>query len=488
MFEDKILEKIDEVKYLSQENTPYYRSIMRTFYNKYEQAEYWLYKEDVYDCIKDNFSDYSLEDVERNLEFLVENGSLTKLQDSQNINTLNEWKFRNFRYQMTDKAVIIERMTIELEELEVKVTNLEARLFERIDHLVRQFIDIDNLSEEKVYEIWTDLLSDFKKLNEQYQDFLKKFHEAKTEELLQSEVFLEFKSSMINYINNFISSYIKSSTSIKSNLLLIDDDKVNELMDKLISYQKHAPQVTADFDFDKLRVVNLGKWNSIYKWFIGINDISEGERLLEATQMIISKIYKYAGSLLELHGNMINRREDYIHVCRMFDKMDNVKDADKLALSVFGVIKSRHFRGSSMLNTDSLVPSYSVSPIEIPVESKVKEYKIKSEASPIIDRSKEKREILNRVVEEARIKKEKIKNLIKDGEINLDGEVNLGAFERRYVLKLIQKYQNKKTKESEYGYSYEIINKNGMCTINSEDGKFLMKSRLIKIEGEDIVR
>lgn len=43
----KYQKKIDEVKYLSQENTLYYRSIMRAFYNKYEQAEYWLYKEDV---------------------------------------------------------------------------------------------------------------------------------------------------------------------------------------------------------------------------------------------------------------------------------------------------------------------------------------------------------------------------------------------------------------------------------------------------------
>lgn len=487
MIEDKVLEKIDEVKYLAQENTPYYRSIMRTFYNKYEQAEYWLYKEDVYDCIKDNFNDYTIEDVERNLEFLVENGSLTKLQDTQNINTVNEWKFRNFRYQMTDKAVIIERMTIELEELEVKVTNLEPRLFERINQLIHKLIDINSLNEDKVYEIWTDLLNDFKNLNEQYQDFLKKFHEAKTEELLQSEIFLEFKSSMINYINNFISSYIKSSTSIKDNLLLIDNDKVNIIMDKLINYQKHAPKVNIDFDFEKLRNVNLGKWNSIYKWFIGINGLSEGERLLEATQKIISKIYKYASSLLELHGNMINRKEDYIHICRLFDQMKNKDDADKLSLAIFGVIKSRHFRGTSNLNTDSLIPTYDVTPIEIPVESKVKEYKIKTNSNPIIDRSKEKAEIIKQVMEESKIKKEKIKKLINSGEINLEGEINLSSFERRYILDLIGKYQNQLTKESEYGYSYEIIKKDGMCTINSEDGKFIMHARLIRIEGDNLV-
>ena len=483
---EKLTEKIEEVKYLAQENTPIYRTIMRFFFNKYEQAEYWLYKEDVFDNIKDNFDNYNMEELERNLEFLVQNGSLTKLQDTQNINTVDEWKFRNFRYQMSDRAVIIERMTIELEELEVKVTNLEPRLFERIDHLIKQLIDIESLKEDKIYEIWIDLINDFKNLNEQYQDFLKKFHEAKTEELLQSEAFLEFKSSMINYINNFISSYIKTSTSIKNNLLKIDSNKVNYLMDKLINHQRRAPKISPGFDFDKLRRVNLGKWNSLEKWFISTTGLSEGERLLEATQKIIAKIYKYAGSLIELHGNMINRKEEYKHICKLFDKQKDLKGAEELSLAVFGVIGTKHFRGTSSIHTDSLIQSYEVNPLEIQVESRVKEYKVKQVSSPIIDKGKEKREILKKQIEEAKVKKEKIKKLIGSGIIKLDGEIYLDTFERRYILKLIQKYQNKKTKEPEYGYNYEIKSGNGMCQINSDDGVFTLNSRIITIEGDDI--
>ena len=60
---------------------------------------------------------------------------------------------------------------------------------------------------------------------------MKKFHEAKTEELLQSESFLEFKSSVINYINDFVNSYIKNSTKIKEYLLEIDEEK-NSLRSK----------------------------------------------------------------------------------------------------------------------------------------------------------------------------------------------------------------------------------------------------------------
>ena len=160
--ENKSLEQIDEVKYLAQENTPRYRLIMKYLFNKYEEAEYWLYKEEIYNEVKKIITDYTEEECDRDLEFLLNNGSLTKLQDTQNINTISDFKFHNFRYQMTDKAVIIERMTIELEEIEVKVASLEPRLFERINNLIKRLTDIYNLDENQIYELWIEINNDFK--------------------------------------------------------------------------------------------------------------------------------------------------------------------------------------------------------------------------------------------------------------------------------------------------------------------------------------
>lgn len=480
----KLLMPIEEVKYLAQENTVRYRLIMRFFFFKYEEAEYWLYKEDVFNELKETLSDYTMEECERDLEFLLNNKSLTRLQDTQNINTINDFKYHNFRYQMTDSAVVIERMTIDLEEMEVKVANLEPRLFERINHLIKQLVDIYDKDENKIYEIWIDMNNDFKSLNEEYQDFLKKFHEAKTEELLQSEAFLEFKSSMINYINDFITSYIKSSTSIKQTLLEIDDEKVKYLMDSLISHQKKAPKISQDFDYEKLRKVNLGKWQSLRKWFIGTNSLSEGERLLQATQNVIEKIYKYATSLIELHGNMINRKEEYKHICNLFDKVSSVHDAHLLAVSIFGVPVTNHYKMTSELNTDSLIKSYEVPPIEIPINTRVKEYKIKETSNVVVDKSEKKNKILKEVLEKEQERKQKIKILIQNGNIDLKGEIKLDAVERKYVLKLIENYHTGKAKETEFGYSYyiECDPENSKCKIISPDGTLELNSRKITIE------
>ena len=483
MEENIVLEPVNEVKYLVQENTPRYRIIMKFLFNKYEETEYWLFKEEIYNEVKKIIEDYTEEECDRDLEFLLSNGSLTKLQDTQNINTINDFKFHNFRYQLTDKAVIIERMTIELEEIEVKVASLEPRLFERIKDSIKRFTDIYNLDENKTYELWVDMNNDFKNLNEHYQDFLKKFHEAKTEELLQSEAFLEFKSSVINYINDFIDSYIRNSTSIKNYLIEIDDKKVEYLMDKLISHQKKAPKISSEFDYDRLRKVNYGKWKSLRKWFISSSTQSEGERLLEATQNVIQKIYKYASSLIELHGNMINRKEEYKYICHLFDNLETVKEAHELSSSIFGIINTNHYKMSSMLNSDSLVKSYEVPPIEVTINTTNKDYKVKTGVSQIIDKSIEKDNILREAKIEEELRKSKIYNLIKNGKIILEKEIKLDEVERKYVLDLIDKLNNKINKESEFGYSYYITNESkNKCNIISPDGIFELNSRTIVIE------
>jgi len=205
---DKLVKEITETAYLNQENTFRYRPIMRFFYQKHEQAENWLYKEDIYAELCSSIPNYTIEDCQRDLDFLVSKGSLTPVQDTENATTLDKFKFNNFRYQMTDYAVEIERLTIRLEELVVKVASLEPRLFERIKSMLKKVLNITTMTETDIYEMWNDLITDFENLNFNYQDFIKKFHEVRTEELLQNESFISKKNELIHYLEDFIKEYI----------------------------------------------------------------------------------------------------------------------------------------------------------------------------------------------------------------------------------------------------------------------------------------
>lgn len=481
---EKLTKQISETKYLSTENSYRYRPIMRCFYHHYERLEYWLYKEDIYNELKDNeiFVNYTLEECERDLETLTDWMSLSKMQDTKNATTIEEFKNKKFRYQLTEYATEIERLTISLEEMEIKTSSLEPKLFDRLRISISKLEVIDNLTEEEISDLWNDLNDDFTKLNQNYQDFLKKFNEPKSEELLQSVLFLQFKGEIIKYLREFVKGYQKNIHYIKDSISNISGLDIEEFLSKLNSGYKKTPIFNNDFDFNYLKEVNLGKITNIFKWFTGTpSSLSEGEKLMNTTDNIIVKITKYANSLVELRGNMTNRKEEYKHLCRLFDKLDNIEECNKYASVVFGIENVRHFTGNSNLNTDAIVNTYDIPPIEILLTSRTKARKAKVVVQPIVDKTLEKKKLL----EEYRLQQEEHKkiltNLTKEQKITLTNEIKLSKVERRYIQKLLSSSSNK---ETEFGLSYNIVKKDGKCKIISEDGIFFMDSLEIEFVGE----
>lgn len=491
-YTEKLEKQITEAAYLTEENSFRYRPIMRFFYHKHEQAENWLFKEDVYNEMKEHISNYTMEECQRDLDYLVMKLSLTTVQDTENANTLEKFKYKNFRYMMTDYAVEIERMTIALEEMEVKVTSLETRLFERIKLLLQKLLNIKDLTEQDLYDLWSDLTTDFTNLNQSYQDFLKKFHEPKTEELLQSVLFIEHKRELVHYLENFIREYIKYSKEIQYVLLQIEEKDVNYFMDSLISYQKKAPKLRPDFDFDYLREVNMGKWLSLKKWFYNEEGISEGDRLLSATNNIIAKITKYASSLIELHGNMVHRKEEYKTLCKLFDQQEDILDSHKLSSVILGVNTVRHFKGIPNVLTDSIIPSYDVPPIEILIEPMKRGKRVLKERMPIVNKSLEKEKILETYIKEEQEKQKLLQDFVNKRRHHLVGKVYLKPEERRYIFTLLEKIGTLKLGEIQkgldpiFGLSYEIVLQDGKCEMESDDGIFLMDGIDIIFGGESV--
>ena len=79
----KHLEAIGEASYLSVPNASVYRKIMRYFYQEYERMHFQLYKEDIYELLKgdEELADYSVKQMEADLEALVKWKNLTPIQD-----------------------------------------------------------------------------------------------------------------------------------------------------------------------------------------------------------------------------------------------------------------------------------------------------------------------------------------------------------------------------------------------------------------------
>lgn len=132
--QEKMRKPVLEAKYLNVENTDRYRPIIRLFYLKYEKLKYWLYQEEVFEELKEDpyFADYTMEQCQQDLTALTSWGNLVTIQDTRKAATIEEFKNKKFRYQLSETAVEIERMIVRIENLFIEGSSLEPTLLEWI--------------------------------------------------------------------------------------------------------------------------------------------------------------------------------------------------------------------------------------------------------------------------------------------------------------------------------------------------------------------
>lgn len=89
------------------------------FFENYEKLKYWLYLEEVYEeMLKDPFwSEYKIEQCQQDLTMLTEWKNLNTIQDTRRVSSIEEFKNKKYRYQMSEYSVEIERLVIRLENL-----------------------------------------------------------------------------------------------------------------------------------------------------------------------------------------------------------------------------------------------------------------------------------------------------------------------------------------------------------------------------------
>ncbi len=109
---EKLTKALTEAKYLNADNVGRYRCIMRIFFENYEKLHYWLYPGG--DLRPDEgrsvFADYRLEQCQQDLAMLVEWKNLNTIQDTRKVASIEEFKNKKYRYQMSEYSV--ERLSV----------------------------------------------------------------------------------------------------------------------------------------------------------------------------------------------------------------------------------------------------------------------------------------------------------------------------------------------------------------------------------------
>lgn len=486
---EKLLKPLKEARYLNVENTDRYRPVLRLFYVNYEKLKYWMYMEEVYEELKEDsyFAQYTIEQCQQDLATLVSWGSLDTMQDTRKVTTLEEFKNKKFRYQLSAYAVEIERMVIHLENLFVEGASLEPSLLERIRHNAGRLVNILEEPEEKIYSWWNDLNNDFVRLNKNYHDYMRTLDSVKAEEIMKTREFLAFKDSLIEYLRNFVKSLQQNVDIIGHYIRNTTEENIAKIIEKVLAHEMSVPRMDGEAD-EKLIKENLeGRWQSIEEWFVNKNGKeAEAGRVFDVTNEVIRKITRYATRISEMINAGANRREEYYKVAQMFNNCNNINEAHRLSANVFGIESCLHLKGEIERETESINSGvYEETPHIVEITPRTRTYRDKAKRTGIIDRTKEKEEAKRATIERIERERKLLDSYIKDDRLDFAELPVLEPSVRDTFLTWLSKALERKDRsaKTEDGRNYFIEEREGQtCVVECTDGKFTMPAYIICFE------
>ncbi|MBQ2116939.1 MAG: TIGR02677 family protein [Lachnospiraceae bacterium] len=479
---DKLTKPLTEVKYLNADNVSRYRCIMRIFFENYERLKYWLYQDEVYTEMLKNplWQDYKPEQCQQDLTMLTEWKNLNTIQDTRNITSIEEFKNKKYRYQMSEYSVEIERLVIRLENLLIEGSSLEPTLLERIKTNVTRFQEIIEKDSSEIYTWWTDLNNDFVRLNQNYQDYIRDLNSVKAEEMMRTKEFLVFKDRLIEYLRSFIKGLQRNVGVIEECLRSQSKSDLEQLFKKIVEYELLIPRIDAEISQEIVEQKIYGRYQSIYDWFVGSDgQENEAAKLFDATNEIIRRITRYAAQISERNALGANRKEEYKKISELFMKCNDVKEAHKMAAMVFGLEKPLHISSNNVRETDSINKGvYEENPFCIELKPRIRNYHEKVKRSSIQESKEKKLEIRNKMLQQQKEEMQKLKMLEKDGMIDFSSLPVLEPRIREILLKWISDAMESVDfcARTDDGRTYSLDRSciNERCVVNCIDGKFTM--------------
>lgn len=486
------LQAINETSYLSVPNAPVYRKIMRCFYREYEKMNFKMYKEDIFQLLKKDelFRDYTMEQLVLDLDMLVKWKNLTPIQDPGRVYTIAEYKNKQYQYTMSEYAVEIERLTVRLENIFVESGNLSTNFFVRLEKSLDGAEFMQTASLKEVNEWWNLMQEDFRRLNQNYQDYLRDFYSGKSEQLMKSVEFIVHKDKFIKYLNEFIQEMQRHSRKIErlleKNTLLME----NSILEKVVQSELEIPHATLEIRGNaepSIRENVMGKWNSLKNWFIDSNGREcECKKVLKITNDIIRSIIQNAALIVQIQNWGISRKDDYKKFLHMFLQCEDLDEARRLSAHVFGVQKIQHFKTIEAREEDSINNSvYDEEPSAYLLKPHTRNYREKKDKRGFEDKTFQKMIQREAYLKQARKQKEIVMHYIRDNKITFS-EIDETVEESTRAVFLqwisLANMSSQKTGRTEYGQEYRLTRKDGTCVLKCEDGNLVMPSYILEFK------
>lgn len=486
------LDAIDETSYLSVPNAAVYRKIMRCFYREYEKMRFQLYREDIYELLKDEeeFAGYTMQQLELDLAALVRWKNLTPIQDPGRVYTIADYKNKQYRYTMSEYAVEIERLTLRLETVFLESGSLSTNFFVRLEKSLEETESMADAPLKEVNEWWSLLQEDFKRLNQNYQDYLRDFYSGKADRLMKSVEFVLHKDKFIRYLNEFVQELQHHSRRIERLLKKSRELMETVVLERVVQSELEIPHAVLEFRGDaepSIRENVTGKWISLKNWFLDSEHKEcEAKRVLRITNEVIRSIIQNAALIVQMQNWGISRKEDYRKFLELFLSCESLEEAHRLSAHVFGIQQVQHLKTNGPREADAINESvYQEPPAEFLLKPHTRAYRERKDRTGFADKTMEKMIQREQYLRQAARQREIVLRYIRDGKIDFTQITDVITESTRSVFLqwIAQANMNSQQKgRTEYGQEYRLHRQKGTCVLHCEDGELTMPAYVMEFQ------
>ena len=471
------MDSIPETKYLSAENCAAYRFIMRLFYLEYQKMSYQLDKETILSKLRreGGLLSYTPEQLGRDLDQLTQWKNLTAIQDPRKAYTIADFKNKRYQYMLTQRALEVERMTVQLEELATRAAGLSTNAFRQILEYLNQAESLESLTPREIDTWWSNLQREFEAMSRQYQDYLRRFYDPGPERSMKPLEFITYKRQLIRYLQEFIQELQHSAARIQARLESFPPEQERRILDLACQGEQARPNYMPSWE-QEIRARNEAVWQSIRDWFIGSN--STARQVLEINDRVIEKVAREANALVQ-RQNMGGNKAEIHHIMTLFAKSPSLDDAHRLSAMVFGAQHARHFTvGAEREEFHSGASVYDAPPIECVLQPRTRVFKERRQRGGFADKSAQKAAQREKILQETQTLRQEVMSYIHDGKLDFSALCRpVTPAVRAVMLSWIQaaSLDPNGRARTQYGQTYALrIRENRVCRLLCTDGILTM--------------
>ncbi|WP_225047656.1 TIGR02677 family protein [Lacticaseibacillus kribbianus] len=343
-------ERVRAVAYLDVENSSRYRRIMHFCYTQNLSVRAALYRDELLEGVRaQGLTDYTDEQLEADLNYLVANGNLTRRQEMNQARSIEEFKNKHFRYQITAASIAIEHLMAHLPQEDAESGDLNAHLFER---LLKLLTPLATLHEVDLADQWQQVMGLFEELQQGAALYVNYLTSVQMDQMLQTREFLGYKAEFVHYLQVFIRKMQQSAAEIQETIRSLPSSMLEEVAAELLRQKTTQPSFEAADEADLAASVH-NQWQALHRWFFDTGSRpSEYHNLIQQTTSALDRITRVIQSLTANLQQQRSRAKDYRQLVQWFLEIaegpdveaEKLQAANQLAAAFLSFDKTLHIQ------------------------------------------------------------------------------------------------------------------------------------------------